>query len=175
MMANLRNHAAHDLVLAQSNGCKKIASTSQTRRFGIERCDSRHLNDEKHFVQVKPHYGFNQIYCPKRFITIDERMEFCPEDVFVLPITASFQINNVAYIGSKLQIDRVETIDTWFTMRANGHFQPRINLADLMQDPLVDENKSITDGGEATLIKHPMKWSAIGTHPEHFEFVYPIV
>jgi hypothetical protein len=112
-------------------------------------------------VQVQPHHGFNHIYCPKSFITIDDRTEFCPEDVFVLPITVSFKINNVAYTGSQVQLDHVAMIDPLFTMRANGHFQPRINLSDLMQDPLVVANKSIADGEEAALINHPMTWSTI--------------
>jgi len=95
------------------------------------------------YIQVKAHHGFNHIYCPFSFLTIDDRTEACPDGVFVLPITASFKINNIVYHGTKMQGEHEEFLDPLYTMRVNLHFQPKFNLSYLMQDPLVDNGKPI--------------------------------
>jgi len=71
----------------------------------------------------------NYIYCPYSFITIGDRTEQCPEEVFMQTINASFKINHVFYKGSKLTIEHVETMDPKLTMRANWLLQPKVNLS----------------------------------------------
>jgi hypothetical protein len=50
--ANIKMHATHDLVLAPGSGCEKINFESETRHFGVDRCDQRKEHDEKGFVQI---------------------------------------------------------------------------------------------------------------------------
>jgi len=92
--SNLKTLAPHDQVITPSGPCERISSESRTRYFGVERCDAKQLNDENDFIQIKPQHGMNYIYCPKSFITIGNKREPCPEDVLVLPITATFKIND---------------------------------------------------------------------------------
>jgi len=162
--ANLKTLAPHDLVIAPTGTCEKISSDSKTRYFGIERCDTKQQNDEKDFIQIKPHHGMNHIYCPKSFITIDSRTEPCPEDVFVLPITATFKINDFEFKGSQVHLDHVELVDPLFTMRANWHLRPKVNLTAPRQDPLVlTENNKKDDNDVVKLMEHPMTWTTVGS------------
>jgi hypothetical protein len=71
-------------------------------------------------------------------------------------------INDVVYSGSQVNLEHFETVDPLFTMRVNGHFQPRINISELMQDPLIDDNPSIKDYGHGSLVSHPMTWTTAG-------------
>jgi hypothetical protein len=68
---------------------------------------------------------------------MEVRTEPCPEDVFVLPVTATFKIKDEMFEGSQIHLDHVERMDPLFTMRANWHLQPNVNLSYLMQSPLV--------------------------------------
>jgi hypothetical protein len=126
----------------------------------VDRCDQRKEHDEKGFVQIKPHHGQNHIYCPKSTITIDGRTEPCPEDVFVLPITATFKVNDELFEGSQVHLDHLETMDPLFTMRANWHLQPKVNLSYLLQSPLVPGKTIHTE--MTPYMHHPMTWTTVG-------------
>jgi hypothetical protein len=101
------------------------------------RCGKSKQHDEKGFIQIKPHHGQNNIYCPKSTNLMEGRTEPCPEDVFVLPITATFKINDEMFEGSQVHLDHGERMDPLLTMRANCHLQPYVNLSYLLQSPLV--------------------------------------
>jgi hypothetical protein len=90
------------------------------------------------------------------------RTEQCPDDVFVLPITASFKINDNVYEGTQVHLDHVEQVDPLFTMRANWHLQPKVNLSHLMQDPLALD-KPIRENNDASLVDHPMTWTTVSS------------
>jgi len=156
---NLKSQATHDLILSPSSGCEPGSHDTNNRHFGIERCDPRREHDERGFIQIKPHHGSNLIYCPKSFITFDGKTAPCPEDVFILPIVASFKINNVEFQGSQVHLDHVQTVDPLFTTRTNWHLQPRANFTALRQDPLV--LPEMTQDLASDLIWHPMTWTTI--------------
>ena len=63
--------------------------------------------------------------------SIEGRQEPCPEDVFTLPITASFQINEYEFEGSSMSLVHDEGIDVMFTVRTNWHLCPFVNWTHL--------------------------------------------
>lgn len=162
--ANLKMHATHDLILSPSGECEKRDFVTTSRYFGVERCDPRRERDEQQFIQIKPHHGSNYIYCPGSMLTVDGQTEPCPDHVFVLPISASFKINNADYIGSDIHVEHAETVDPLFTLRANRYLQPRVNYSDLMQDPLVIEKKANhgDDSELESMTVHPMTFTTAG-------------
>lgn len=157
---------SHDLILPPSNECLVSLFEDEPKYFGMERCEPKRNQDERDFIQLKPVHGSMHIYCPGSQLTIGGRTQPCPDEIFVLPITASFKINNDEYHGSQVHLDHVEKIDPLFTMKANWHLQPKVNLSVLRQHPLMTEEKHThADDVDSTglgWINHPNYWISFG-------------
>ena len=128
---NVKQPTSHDLIVSPSRGCKPHASFSKDARyFVVSRCEKSLPQDFLDFIQIKPHNGLYYINCKGNF-SIEGRQEPCPEDVFTLPITAGFQINEYGFEGSSMSLVHDEGIDAMFTVRTNWHLRPFVNWTHL--------------------------------------------
>ena len=135
---NVKQQATHDLILSPVQGCMtEMEKTKETKHFDIERCMDTHPHDELHYIQIKPYHGSHHIYCPGNTLMVEEKPLECPNDVFLLPMSASFKINNMLYNGSQVYLEHKEQIDPLFAMKANWNLQPTLNLTDLKNHPLL--------------------------------------
>jgi hypothetical protein len=142
--ANLKIPVAQDLILSPSHGCMPQSEIpTETKYFTVERCDLQHPNDEYSYVQIKPFHGSNHVYCPGSTLEIFGKNESCPEEVFLLPMTASFRINGMEYKGSQVHLDHQEKVDPLFTMKTNWQLQPRLNFTDLRNHPLLSPFRDV--------------------------------
>jgi hypothetical protein len=138
----------------------EVSSTS--KHFGIDTCEAEYPNDELNFIQIMPFHGSNHIYCPGNQFEIDGRVQKCPESVFLLPMSASFRINDLQYSGSQAVLEHHEMIDPLFTMRANWHLQPSLNLSELRTHPLLNTATTVTVPTSTVDMNHPMTWTTMG-------------
>lgn len=130
---NIRPESTHEAILVSSKAC--ISTTKlpeESKYFEIQKCSPRQPHDELHYIQLKPHFGLNYIYCPWDNITIDGLTKPCPEEVFTLPITATFWINEMEFMGSTVHLTHQETADPLFNMKTNWHLQLKVNLTHLL-------------------------------------------
>ncbi|CAG7827867.1 unnamed protein product, partial [Allacma fusca] len=129
---NVKTPTTHDLIISPSRGCKPTASFSkEARYFAVSHCVKSQDLDEYDFIQIKPHHGLYYIYCPQSNFTIEGREEVCPNDVFTIPLSANFKINDLEFEGSRINLFHQEVVDPMFTVRTNWHLQPSINWTSL--------------------------------------------
>lgn len=86
------------------------------------------------FAQVKVYDNKYYIYCPGMNYYLEKRKVVCPNKVFVLPIEASFTLNNVEYVGSVLSIVYHQAEDPLFVEKTNWHLSPHVNWDNLTQN-----------------------------------------
>jgi len=137
----------HDLVMSPSKRCLPENKNDDVNiHFTVDACHTRGKNDHIKFVQIKPYHGFVHLYCRGGKITMDNHTQACPDDVFVLPLSASFKINDQEFTGSNVQLNQQYRPDPLFTIRTNRHIQPRLNYSALVEDPMANNHfKSIDE------------------------------
>ncbi|OXA42481.1 hypothetical protein Fcan01_22684 [Folsomia candida] len=133
---NVKITGAYELVYAATQECLPDKEEDRSH-FRINSCKTRRPGDEKELIQVKSHHGFLYIYCWKSQITIENQLQPCPEEVFILPVGTRFQINEKDFVGSVVNIIHQESPDPAFTIKTNHHLNPRLNMSELMRDPML--------------------------------------
>lgn len=160
----IKKHGDLDIILAPLNDCQfSHRDLDNSRYFGIDRCEERKPGDERDFVQTKAQQGLNHIYCPLSQITIEGRTYPCANDVFVLPASASFKLNNNVYDSSQINYEHADLADPLFTMKANWHLQPRVNLSALKTQHLLNDTIAKLNKGKDNH-HHPITtYATLGT------------
>lgn len=145
---NVKTSHMYDLVLSPSNDCLSgVKNASSNSYFSVDYCHAKGDRDPEDFVQVKPHHGLLHVYCSGCQITIDNITQTCPKEVFVLPMSARFKINNQDFVGSIVNVEHQESPDPLFTLKTNAILKPGVDYQELMRDPMVN-NKFIISKGE---------------------------
>jgi len=122
---NIKITHIYDLVLSPQQGCMNgTRNETKNSHFVINYCYPQGSTDAADYIQIKLHHESLHIYCPENKITIDVHEQPCPEGVFILPLTATFKINDQKFIGSTVQLEHQETPDPLFTMRLNQYLKP---------------------------------------------------
>ena len=150
-------------MLFRSHDCLNMPEINKRKYFTVTSCNDQNKFDAGNFVQIKP-YGNNiLIYCNGNQLTFSGKQDPCPDEVFQLPVTATFKINNMEYTGSKLYVDHVENVDPLFNIKINWHMKPEINVTDLKIHPLViGDLQKFDQSKESTYTTHPMTWVTTG-------------
>jgi len=144
---NIKCTRMYDLIISPHQTCLNNTKTKDGGSyFSISQCYPRGSRDHEDFVQIKPHHGSLHVYCYGSNITIDGHEQDCPEGVFILPLSAAFQINGQEFTGSTVQLENLETPDPLFTMRTNWYLKPRVDYKKLMDDPLIHNNPVFRKG-----------------------------
>ena len=113
------------LPLSPSLTCKKGLSFKADDEFFRETdCDQISVKD---FIQVKVYDNKYYIYCAGSSYVMGKRNVTCPNKVFTLPLTATFEINDVVYKGSVLNIVYKQTEDPLFLEKVQWHLEPHVN------------------------------------------------
>ena len=156
---NLKKPVQHDLILSPSHGCMPHASLpGEMKYFDVSRCEKEHDRDEWDFVQIKPFHGSNYVYCPGSKLELNGEARSCPRSVFLIPMAASFRINELDYKGSQVYLDHSEKIDPLFSLNANWHLQPHLNLTEVSSHPLLNDKEV---NPKPDLLNHPMTWITV--------------
>jgi len=160
---NIRRPSSSELLLAPGHDCLNMPEINKRKYFTVTSCNDQNEFDAANFVQIKP-YGNNiLIYCNGNQLTFSGKQDPCPDEVFQLPVTATFQINKMEYTGSKLYVDHVENVDPLFNIKINWHMKPEINLTDLKTHPLVvSDLPNFDESKESNYTTHPSTWTTIG-------------
>ncbi|CAG7831007.1 unnamed protein product [Allacma fusca] len=99
--------------------------------FEVERCKITKTGDEKKFIQVKIFENKYFIYCAGSQYTVGKKNINCPEEVFTLPLSATFTLNEIEYKGSILKIFWREKQDPLLTEQANWQLNPNMKWSNL--------------------------------------------
>jgi len=92
------------IALASSLRCKNTTSfQTEESHFRTEECKASRLFDEREYIQVKIYNNMYYIYCPKSSYFIGKRKVECPNQVFTLPLSLTFTLNDVQYKGNVLK------------------------------------------------------------------------
>jgi hypothetical protein len=125
---NVKQPVTQELLLSPSRICKPQESFSKDAHyFHNSTCKNSHPKDEYDFVQVKPTRSGYYVYCPGSSIMMDGRTEPCPSHVFIVPLQTDFTINNDEFIGSRLDLEHQEVLDSRFSHRVNWQLQSTFN------------------------------------------------
>jgi len=122
-----RNH----LELTILSSCRNSSFTSLENYYAIDKCKKSVPEDEKEFVQVKFFKNEYNIYCAGSFCTIGNRQVVCPDNVFTLPLSMSFTLNDVKYSGDILKIIYKEPDDPFLKEHTDWHLNPKINWSNI--------------------------------------------
>ena len=94
--------------------------------------------DHLDFVQVKPYDGKYHIYCPESFFALGNREKTkCPDYVFIVPMTSTFTINDMTYVGTVMDLALDESLDPIFMEATKVHLAVSFNKTKLIQE--IDE------------------------------------
>jgi len=74
---------------------------------------------------MKLFHGQIHVYCAGSEIKVGGLAKECPDKPFYLPVTAEFNISGRSYQGVDFRMKLEESVDPWFTMKANMFFQPK--------------------------------------------------
>jgi len=88
-------------------------------------------------------------------------MKWIVQNFFVIPKTASFKINSFNYHSSNLNLQHSEKNNPLFSMRANLHLWPVVNMTELKKHSIFQEIVTEVDDDNIGYMKHPMTWSTI--------------
>ena len=133
---DIKSPSFRDLIVSPFSTCRPgLSFRKEAKYFKVEECKPTRSDDYREFVQVKTYNGQYFIYCPGSTYTLGNRdPTLCPNDVFTLPLTATFTINDVEYKGAVLDLVYKEKLDPMFMEKANWHLKPSINWTDLIKD-----------------------------------------
>jgi len=131
---NVKKPVIRDLILSPSRGCKPQSQLPEsTKYFRLDECKPSHSDDAQEFIQIKPHHGQYHVYCFGSNLTLNNHPQACPSTVFLLPTSATFKINEMEFNGSKIDVVHQEANDPLFTLKANWHLQPSLNMTDMLR------------------------------------------
>jgi len=97
-------------------------------------CQAWKEGNEASFVQVKLFHGQLHVYCPLSTLTMGKVTQPCPNETFILPVTAEFYINKQLIRGREFQIDHTEMVDPLFITKVNMYLQPKVPSDQLIED-----------------------------------------
>jgi hypothetical protein len=139
-----------NLILAPSQECKSEAALPDTSKYyALDKCHQRQPHDEWDYVQVKPYHNQNHVYCSGSNITIGKVTARCPDQTFILPETADFQINDHYYRVGEFRLNHQEVIDPLFTLRTNWHLQPKLHMDHILESLDQDDTETFVKEDES--------------------------
>jgi len=123
------------IALASSLRCKNTTSfQTEESHYRTEECKASRLFDEREYIQVKIYNNMYYIYCPGSYYWIGKRRVDCPNQVFTLPLSLTFTLNDVQYKGNVLKIVYREREDPLLLQHINWHLNPKVNWNNLTED-----------------------------------------
>lgn len=120
-LINTRPVNSEILIYPMENCQQEDAYTKRVTPFSVTSCDPARKNDHLQFIQLKREGSQLYVYCPYSNISINNKMEMCPNSVFILPLNSKFKVNNMRYNVSQVKIKVHETWDSFTTMRTNWY------------------------------------------------------
>ena len=125
----------NNLELATLSSCKNSSSfQSIDPYFRLDRCRMTAEGDERNFVQVKFYDDEYYIYCAGTHYFIKKRKIECPPNVFTLPLSLTFTLNEVEYKGSILKLIHREREDPFLKNHINWHLNPHLNWSNIAEE-----------------------------------------
>lgn len=100
--------------------------------FAVTQCEPTRNQDYLKFIQLKREGDQLFVYCPLSNITINNKVEACPNSVFVLPLNSKFKINNIRYNVSHVKLKVRETWAPFNTMRTNWYLFDNEEVTNLL-------------------------------------------
>lgn len=118
------------LALLPSITCNpSLSFTADGEYFKLKECTTNQKNED--FVQVKVYNNLYFIYCYGSTYELGKRKVTCPKEIFTLPLTATFKVNDVVYYGSVLNIVYKQTEDPLFLEKIQWHLNAHVNYSSL--------------------------------------------
>ena len=124
-----------DIVMAPDKECATSSKLPDgSNYFKLDHCAPRTPHDAWDYVQVKTLHDDLYIYCKGNNVTIGGRLEQCPNETFILPLTTNFDINAYSHRGGEVRANHQESLDPILSTRANWHLKPRANMEKIIKD-----------------------------------------
>jgi hypothetical protein len=125
--------------------CQKDLPDSIAKRFWkVTHCEEpKHIINEE-IIQVKLSDKLNYIYCNTLNISIYNRTLNCPDYVFSVPNSASFNINSISYESSLVNVQNTLSLKPDWGQRINFHLMPtlhNLNLTEIAKQTKEEINK----------------------------------
>ena len=132
------------VVIAPISGCKVRINRGNETNFRVKECRARKPDDYVKAVQIKAFDGKFWIYCPGSNYSVKGRpMEPCPTEVFAIPLSTSFKINDHEYHGGTLNLNQREDPDPMFTVTTDMNLKPNVNWEEFVPEILMDESRAM--------------------------------
>ena len=141
LATNLPTPSASRLVFSTFNMCRKSETIHQDEQlFEVSECKPTSSLDHLDYVQVKPYDRKYHVYCLDSLFALGNREQTkCPDEVFTVPMTSTFTINDMKYVGAVIDLVLEESLDPIFMEATKIHLTPKVNLTQLAQQ--IDERR----------------------------------
>jgi len=150
-----------NLLLAPGTTCTGEPDFSKNKYFDVKQCDNQTPGDHKKFVQLKPYGDSVFIYCPNSTMEMAGNKKTCSNEVYEIPISSTFKINDQEYKGSSLYSDHIVKVDSSFQANLHWLIHPKVVFSEHRQHPLAIEDLHEIEEVGLNYVSHPMTWTTV--------------
>ena len=124
-----------NVIISPTNMCDTGIQMEKTGNHRIRECKESQEKSPEDFVQVKMSDGHYLVYCPQSNFTLEGgEPTVCPNDIFKVSLTATFQINGRKYEGGLLHLTAQEKDEPKLRWQMKVHLPTPVNWTEVKSE-----------------------------------------